>query len=65
VTDSSPIDGTLVANSFSSSSELHNYAYTGTFPGAPTAAPEPASLALIGTALAGLTAARRRRRRVG
>jgi len=59
VTKSSPIDGTLVAASdVSSAGELHSYAYTGTFPG--TAAPEPASLALVATGLAGLAAIRRR-----
>ena len=61
VTNSSPIDGTLVAASDTGSSagELHNYSYTGTLPGVP--APEPASLALIGTGLAGLAAVRHKK----
>ena len=64
--NSAAIDGTLVAANDSSSStgELHSDPYTGTFPGSPTAAPEPASLALVGSGIAGLAAIRRRRRRV-
>jgi choice-of-anchor A domain-containing protein len=63
VDNSASIDGTVVAANDSSSStgELHSYGYTGQFPGA-TAAPEPASLALFGTGIAGLAAIRRRRR---
>jgi choice-of-anchor A domain-containing protein len=61
VTDSSPIDGTVVAASLSTTSELHSHPYTGTFPGGPVPAPEPASLALFGTGVAGLAAMRRRR----
>ena len=69
VSNSVSIDGTLVAANDASSShgELHLYGYTGTFPGTSgsagnsTPAPEPASLALIGSGIAGLAAVRRRR----
>jgi choice-of-anchor A domain-containing protein len=65
VDNSAAIDGTLVAeNDSGSTGELHSDPYTGTFPGSPTAAPEPASLALIGSGIAGLAAVRRRRRRI-
>jgi choice-of-anchor A domain-containing protein len=66
VDNSSAIDGTLVAvNDSGSDGELHSYPYSGTFPGSPTAAPEPASLALVGSGIAGLAAIRRRQRRAG
>jgi choice-of-anchor A domain-containing protein len=67
VDNSAAIDGTLVAANDSSSStgELHSDPYTGTLPGSQTAAPEPASLALVGSGIAGLAAIRRRRRRAG
>jgi choice-of-anchor A domain-containing protein len=62
VSNSSPIDGTLVAASYSGTGELHSHPYTGSFPGTSTPAPEPASLAVIGTALAGLATVRRKRK---
>ena len=66
VDNSVSIDGTLVAASDSSSQgELHSYPYTGTFPGNSVPAPEPASLTIFGTAIAGLAALRRRRGSIG
>jgi choice-of-anchor A domain-containing protein len=64
VDNTAAIDGTLVAadDSSASTGELHSDPYTGTFPGSPTAAPEPASLALVGSSIAGLATIRRRRR---
>lgn len=72
VTNNAPIDGTLVAASYSGNGELHSHPFTGTFPSTTAspvltsttsvAAPEPASLAIIGSGLAGFAALRRRRR---
>jgi len=57
VTDGSPIDGDLIANSFSGSANLTSYPFVGnlSFP-----APEPASITLIGIGLVGLILARHR-----
>jgi choice-of-anchor A domain-containing protein len=63
VTNSSPIDGTLVAQSFSGQGEVHEYPFAGTIPGTTTNAPEPASLTLAATGIAALGAVRRRRTR--
>jgi choice-of-anchor A domain-containing protein len=57
VANSSPIDGDLIANSFSGTGELHNYPFTGNLN---FAVPEPASIALLGVGFLGLIMVRRR-----
>ena len=64
VSNNGPIDGTLVAASFSGNGELHSHPYSGTLTtGASLAvpAPEPASVALLVSGLAALATIRRRR----
>jgi len=63
VSTTSPIDGTLVANSANLQGEVHSYPFQGTVPGTTTNAPEPASLALTATGIAALGVVRRRRKR--
>ncbi len=58
VANSSPLDGDLIANSFTGSAELHNYPFTGNLN---FAVPEPAGIALLGVGLVGLTIMRRRK----
>lgn len=62
VSNTSAIDGTLVASSFTQNGEMHEYAYSGTLPATTTSVPEPAGLALLGAGFLGLTVLSRRRR---
>ena len=60
VTNVTPIEGTLIAASFTGGGELHSYSYTGSFPSSgSTSVPEPSSALLFGLAFAALSARRR------
>lgn len=61
VTNSTPIEGSLIADSFKGGGELHNYAFLGTLP--PASVPEPATIGILGIGLAGLVQARAARAR--
>lgn len=67
VTNNSPIDGTLVAASYTGDGELHSYPHTGTIPtttivSTQVAVPEPTSLAIIASGLGALGTLRRPKR---
>jgi choice-of-anchor A domain-containing protein len=64
VTNTSPIEGLLYAENFHGQGELHDYPFLGVLPTA-SAAPEPATWALMGLGFAGLGFASRRRARKG
>ena len=55
VTNGNQIDGTLVAQNWIGSGELHDYGFNGTLPD-PPAVPEPGSMALLAGGLASFAA---------
>ncbi|MFC0386413.1 collagen-binding domain-containing protein [Muricoccus vinaceus] len=63
VTNSTPIEGVLMAGSFSGRGELHDHRFLGSIPDlGPTPVPEPASLALFGGSILFLGVLARRQR---
>jgi choice-of-anchor A domain-containing protein len=61
VTNSTAMEGTLIAGSFKGDGELHNYAFRGTLPSA--SVPEPGTFGILVIGLAGLVHARTARAR--
>ncbi len=61
VTNGNQIDGTLVADSWNGTGELHEYAFAGTLPPIATVV-EPASVAMLGIGLFGIGLTMRRRK---
>ena len=62
-TNNNPVDGTVVAASFTGTGELHSHPFTGTLPSTSVPAPEPTSLMLFGSGIASLAALQRRRKK--
>jgi len=61
VTNNNQIDGALVADAWTGSGELHDWAFDGTLP---SSVPEPASMAVLAVGLTGMGMLRRRRRSI-
>jgi choice-of-anchor A domain-containing protein len=62
ITGNSQVDGTIIAAAFDDSGEVHNVEFTGNLPFDPSSTPEPSTLVLLGTGLAGVLSSVRRRR---